>query len=79
MCSIGVVCIPQITWTASVATRTANLHYGQEHLISYLPLSHIAAQIIDIYLPILVAGTAWFAQPDALKVHSMMTRPGVLS
>ena len=42
---------------------------GKEHLISYLPLSHIAAQMIDIFIPIMFAGTVWFAQPDALKVN----------
>ena len=38
-----------------------------EKFISYLPLSHIAAQIIDIYTPIIVGVTVYFAQPDALK------------
>jgi len=39
----------------------------QEHAVSYLPLSHIAAQIIDIYVPIYSGGCVWFARPDALK------------
>jgi hypothetical protein len=41
-----------------------------EEVISYLPLSHVAAQILDIYIPILFAATVYFAQPDALKVCS---------
>ena len=38
-----------------------------ERTISYLPLSHIAAQMIDIYSPLCLATTVYFAQPDALK------------
>uniref|UniRef100_A0A8C9VQU2 Long-chain-fatty-acid--CoA ligase ACSBG2 n=1 Tax=Scleropages formosus TaxID=113540 RepID=A0A8C9VQU2_SCLFO len=38
-----------------------------EIVISYLPLSHIAAQMIDIWLTMRVGGAAYFAQPDALK------------
>ena len=36
-------------------------------IITYLPLSHIAGQVADIYLPIYAAATVYFAQPDALK------------
>ena len=36
--------------------------------ISYLPLSHAAAQLFDIYVPIVSGATVYFAQPDALKV-----------
>lgn len=36
--------------------------------MSYLPLSHIAAQMMDIWLPIKVGGVTYFAQTDALKV-----------
>ena len=36
-------------------------------IISFLPLSHIAAQMIDIMAAVMVGHTVWFAQPDALK------------
>jgi len=39
----------------------------QEVCISYLPLSHIAAQITDIWMPIMSGAVVWFARPDALK------------
>jgi len=54
-------------WTAKMAGRTVNWSCGCEVLISYLPLSHVAAQIIDIYVPIIYAATVYFARPDALK------------
>ena len=57
-----------ITWT------TANICEGgymdlnhTERIISYLPLSHIAAQIIDIHAMMALGGCTYFAQPDALK------------
>jgi long-chain-fatty-acid--CoA ligase ACSBG len=40
---------------------------GNTHVVSYLPLSHIAGQIADMYCLICLGGTTWFAQPDALK------------
>ena len=46
---------------------------GGEHMVSYLPLSHIAAQILDIHGPMYLTAegkhptTVWFAQPSALK------------
>lgn len=38
-----------------------------ESFISYLPLNHIAAQLMDIYVPIGVGGLVHCARPDALK------------
>lgn len=38
-----------------------------ERIVSYLPLSHIAAQAVDIYLTLTIGSTVYFAQPDALK------------
>lgn len=59
----------QLTWTAKCLGQSyGGLKFGEEHTVSYLPLSHIAAQTTDIYLPITYGGTVHFAQPDALKV-----------
>lgn len=41
----------------------------QESLVSYLPLSHIAAQIYDLWTGIQWGELVYFAQPDALKVN----------
>ncbi|XP_033328653.2 acyl-CoA synthetase bubblegum family member 1 isoform X1 [Megalopta genalis] len=38
-----------------------------EVLISYLPLSHVAAQVIDIFCCMTIAGTLYFADKNALK------------
>lgn len=40
----------------------------QEHVVSYLPLSHIAAQMSDIWSAMTFGVQVYFAQPDALKV-----------
>ena len=42
------------------------LNIGEDS-ISYLPLNHIAAQLMDIYIPIATIGTVWFADKNALK------------
>ncbi|XP_048845362.1 long-chain-fatty-acid--CoA ligase ACSBG2-like isoform X2 [Brienomyrus brachyistius] len=65
-----------ITWTALIAAETVNLSDGavsQEEIVSYLPLSHIAAQMIDIWLTMRIGGVAYFAQPDALKGSLVVT------
>ncbi|XP_076135255.1 long-chain-fatty-acid--CoA ligase ACSBG2 isoform X1 [Alosa pseudoharengus] len=59
-----------LTWTAFATGRNVRLEdadKSQEVVVSYLPLSHIAAQMIDIWLTIKIGGATYFAQPDALK------------
>ncbi|XP_078527296.1 long-chain-fatty-acid--CoA ligase ACSBG2 isoform X2 [Lissotriton helveticus] len=59
-----------VTWTAAAAGKSVSLreaHDQQEIVVSYLPLSHIAAQMIDIWLPMKYGGLTYFADPDALK------------
>lgn len=46
----------------------SSIKFGcNEQFISYLPLNHIAAQMMDIYIPIGLSGTVWFADKNALK------------
>uniref|UniRef100_A0A8C4I2X6 Long-chain-fatty-acid--CoA ligase ACSBG1 n=1 Tax=Dicentrarchus labrax TaxID=13489 RepID=A0A8C4I2X6_DICLA len=59
-----------ITWTANHASRVGDMQPAdtkQESLVSYLPLSHIAAQIYDLWTGIQWGELVYFAQPDALK------------
>ena len=56
-----------ITWVArTVINNYLDLNFT-ERFISYLPLSHIAAQLIDIHAPMYEGYSMYFAQPDALK------------
>jgi len=56
-----------ITWTArNMCSNYFDLGH-KDRLVSYLPLSHIAASLIDIYCIIHMGGCTYFAQPDALK------------
>ncbi|XP_062858240.1 long-chain-fatty-acid--CoA ligase ACSBG1 isoform X2 [Trichomycterus rosablanca] len=59
-----------ITWTAQHASRAGDMQPAeikQESIVSYLPLSHIAAQIYDLWTGIQWGELVSFAQPDALK------------
>ncbi|KAM4628692.1 long-chain-fatty-acid--CoA ligase ACSBG2 isoform 2-T2 [Polymixia lowei] len=59
-----------LTWTALATSRHVRLTdatHTQELVVSYLPLSHIAAQMVDIWVTMKVGGATYFAQPDALK------------
>ncbi|KAF5281127.1 hypothetical protein FQR65_LT02993 [Abscondita terminalis] len=56
-----------ITWQATVLAEVLQAGRGEDHIISYLPLSHIAAQVVDMYISLVVAGTTHFADKNALK------------
>ncbi|XP_034450662.1 long-chain-fatty-acid--CoA ligase ACSBG2-like [Hippoglossus hippoglossus] len=56
-----------LTWTAHTASTLVDSTYGVEVLVSYLPLSHVAAQMMDMWITMAFAGTIYFADPDALK------------
>lgn len=61
----------QITWTARFGSQAGDIQPAevqQEVVVSYLPLSHIAAQIYDLWTGIQWGAQVCFAEPDALKV-----------
>lgn len=56
-----------LTFISGTGCDFESMQNAQELIISYLPLSHIAAQIVDIYACLTIAGTIYFAEKDALK------------
>jgi len=56
-----------LVWTAFVNKERCNFVDFVEEYISFLPLSHVAAQIADIYCPLTVSATVFFADKNALK------------
>ena len=57
-----------LTWTCkSICETCKELSIGEHTIVSYLPLSHIAAQLLDVYTSIYKSITIYFADPDALK------------
>ena len=49
-------------------TQFYHFRCDSEISISYLPLSHVAAQLFDVFIATMIGTTVHFAQPDALKV-----------
>ena len=54
-----------VSFTCQKMCEKYNLH--NERLVSYLPLSHIAASMLDIFCHFYHGGTIYFAKPDALQ------------
>lgn len=62
------------TWTVEkVAKRLEISEESQEVFMSYLPLSHMAGQLLDVFLSLSVAATVYFAEKDAMKLSFMQT------
>lgn len=62
------------TWTArSLANRLGVSVESREVFMSYLPLSHMAGQIMDVFLSLSIAATVYFAEKDAIKSSFLET------
>ena len=57
----------------SLRKKFPHLHHGCETVVSYLPLSHVAAQLLDIFVSLALAATVYFADRDALKGSLLKT------
>lgn len=55
------------TWTSYCILETLYGITDAERSVSFLPLSHVAAQLLDIHLPMHIGSEVNFAGPDALK------------
>ncbi|MGH7667885.1 MAG: AMP-dependent synthetase/ligase [Gemmatimonadaceae bacterium] len=53
-----------IGWTAAAGTAALGIHAGDD-ILSYLPLSHIAEQIVSLFGPVTFGGCTWFAESMA--------------
>jgi long-chain-fatty-acid--CoA ligase ACSBG len=56
-----------ITFLVRAGQMNNKFKVGEYDLVSYLPLSHMAALLIDIYGLMQMAGTTYFCDKDALK------------
>lgn len=57
-----------LIWNIKKSCQTMNCaDVGNERFISYLPLSHLTAFIVDIFLAICTGGTVYFADINSLK------------
>ena len=50
-----------ITWTARRVAEAYSVNVNDD-LISYLPLSHIAEQVVSLHSPMVEGGCSWFAE-----------------
>jgi long-chain-fatty-acid--CoA ligase ACSBG len=67
-----------LTWGAySVGLSFGSMEYGKEIVVSYLPLSHVAAQTVDIFSGLIFAFNVYFADRDALKGSLVKTLTSV--
>ena len=67
-----------LTYTARLIKDTYNLRMDEERNVSYLPLSHVAANLIDLIIILATRGTTYFAEKTALKGTITQTTKEVL-
>ena len=56
-----------INWTLERIVQSISINFRSGRIISYLPSSHIAGQLFDIYAPLLTSSTVYFADKTILK------------
>ncbi|KAL4141185.1 hypothetical protein PRNP1_014307 [Phytophthora ramorum] len=56
-----------LTWTVAAAMNALKALGDAKRTVSFLPLSHAAAQMLDIHLPMAIGSEVYFAGADALR------------
>ena len=56
-----------LMYAARHSTDVCGIRCENDRFVSYLPLSHVAAQLVDIFCPLVRNVCVYFAQADALK------------
>lgn len=63
-----------LTWsTQTLVDSWLPYASNQDKVVSYLPLSHISAQLVDLHTPMCTGSCTYVAQPDALKGSLLST------
>lgn len=64
-----------IAWVARKLAETYGL-MAEDELLSYLPLSHIAEQVVSLHCPMATGACSWFAESlEALRDNLLEVRP----
>lgn len=56
-----------LTWTLKSLKMVRKKLVKVHKMVSYLPLSHVAAQMADVIMPLLDGAQLFFAEPTALQ------------
>jgi long-chain-fatty-acid--CoA ligase ACSBG len=56
-----------VTWSSRISMEHFGWREGRETILSYLPMSHAAAHLIDAYMLMYRAGTVYIADSNALR------------
>ncbi|MFA6954736.1 MAG: AMP-binding protein [Thermoanaerobaculia bacterium] len=66
-----------ITWTAEAVAQVLEVG-AEDRVVSYLPLSHIAEQVVSLYSPLRTGASSWFAESlELLGENLREVRPTV--
>ena len=56
-----------VTWTSTTMSDSYMPLNHEDRIVSYLPLSHIAAQLVDIHIPMHLGCCTYFCDENAMK------------
>jgi len=56
-----------ITYTSALVAQHLKFNHGNSRILSFLPLSHVAAQMCDIHAMMYLGGCTYFADKNVLK------------